>query len=64
MADTGIDPVTVGMVEDFLISLGQRSMMECLRIRIPRYAHRAKVCDRIRYDGLMEGRIEKKYGWK
>ena len=59
MADTAIDPVTVDMVKDFLISLGQRSMMECLGIRIPRYAHLAKVCDRIIYDGLVEGRIEK-----
>ena len=59
MSNTGIDPTIIDMVKDFLIAKSQRSMTECLGIQIPKYVRLAKVCDRIRYDGLVEGRIAK-----
>ena len=57
MSDTGIDLAIVVMVKDILLAKGQRSIVECLGIQVPKYVRLAKFCDRIRYDGLVEGRI-------
>ena len=56
MTDMRVDPVLVDMVEDFLLSQGQRPMVECLSIQTPEYVNLAGVCDRIGYNGLVEGR--------
>ena len=57
MNDTRVDPVLVDMVEDFLLARGQLPMMECLSIQTREYVNLTRVCDRIGYDGLVEGRI-------
>ena len=59
ISDTGIDPAFVDVVDNFLLAQGHHSMMECLGIQMPKYVCLAKVCDRIRYAGLVEERIEK-----
>ena len=59
MSETGIDPVIVNMVKNFLLIQAQHSMVECLELKVPKYVRLAKVCNRIRYAGLVEGRIPK-----
>ena len=36
-------------------------MMECLSVQTSEYVNLAQVCDRIGYDGLVEGRIASKW---
>jgi hypothetical protein len=59
MSNTGTYPVIDNMAEDFMLVQGQHSTMKCLGIRVPKYALLAKVCNRIRYDCLIEGKILK-----
>ena len=61
MADTRVDPVLIDMVEDFLLAQGQRPMMECPSVQTREYVNLARVCDRIGYVGLVEGRIASKW---
>ena len=61
MNNTRVDPVLVDMVEDFLLAQGKRPMMECLSVQTSEYVNLAQVCDRIGYDGLVEGRIASKW---
>ena len=49
----------VNMVNTFLLVQCQHSIMECLGVQVTRNARLVKVCNRLRYDGLVEGRIAK-----
>ena len=57
MTETHVDPILIDMVHEYLLSFGEKSMVECLRLDVEEYRSLAEATDRLQWDCFLEGRI-------
>jgi len=57
MTETHVDPILVDMVHEYLLSFGEKSMVECLRLEVDEYQRLAEATDLLQWDCFLEGRI-------
>ncbi len=50
MTETHVDPVLIDMVEEYLLTFGKKTMLECLRPDNDKYFALAEATDRLQWD--------------